>query len=707
MTTTGITSKKRLVFFLFFLIAVFIILIVRLGWIQIYQGAELKKMAQQNWTRDLMVTPKRGLILDRNGKVLAKSASADTVALRPNQIEDPEELARKLSPILDIDAEVILKKATDKSKSEIWLARQITREQSNKIRQLQLKGVAFTEESKRCYPNKNFASHILGFTGIDGQGLDGIEIKFDEELRGTPGKIETETDALGRKIPFSTDKYIPPRDGYDLVLTIDEVIQHFAEKAAENALIENKAKSVTAVVMDPNTGEILAMASKPDYDPNEFPPKSAKTWQEVQALTRNFAVSGAYEPGSTFKIITAAAALEEGAVKPNETLNCNGYKVVDGQRIRCWRSYNPHGPQTFVEGVQNSCNPVFMELAERLGPDTFYKYIRNFGFGKNTGIQLPGETPGIVMNQANVKPVDLARISFGQAIAVSPIQLITAVSAVANGGYLMQPTIVKELRDKEGNVVEEYKPEVIRQVISEETSDIMRDILESVVSEGSGRHAYIEGYKVAGKTGTAQKYEKGVVSRDKHVASFIAFAPADHPKIAVLVVIDEPGVVPYYGGTIAAPVVKQIMADTFKYLNIPPEIEKKDQAEEKKVTVPEVRGLTLQEAIDKLDEVGLQYLIDGTGAIVTDQTPKPQATVSDKSIVLLYLEDDDQAQSQPEGIQVPDLTGMSMREANNTVAAMGLRIKINGSGVVVGQTPEPGTTVSPGDLIEVYLEAPQ
>jgi stage V sporulation protein D (sporulation-specific penicillin-binding protein) len=707
LTTTGIITKKRLVFFLFFLIAVFIFLIGRLGWIQLFQGAQLKKMAQENWTRNLKVTPKRGLILDRNGKVLAKSASADTIALRPNQIEDPEELARKLSPILGIDEEVILEKATDKTKSEIWLARQITREQSNEIRQLQLKGIAFTEESKRYYPNKNFASHILGFTGVDGQGLDGIEIKFDDDLKGSPGKIETETDALGREIPFSTDKYIPPRDGYDLVLTIDEVIQHFAEKAAENALIENKAKSVTAIVMDPSTGEILAMVNKPDYDPNEFPPKSAKTWQDVQALTRNFAVSNVYEPGSTFKIITAAAALEEGVIRPNDELYCSGHKVVDGQRIKCWRSYNPHGAQTFVKGVQNSCNPVFMEVAERLGLEAFYSYIRNFGFGKKTGIQLPGEASGIVMNQGNVKPVDLARISFGQAIAVTPIQLVTAVSAVANGGYLMQPTIVKELRDKEGNVVEEYKPQAVRQVISEETSEIMRDILESVVSEGTGRHAYLEGYKVAGKTGTAQKYVNGVISRDKHVASFIGFAPADDPKLTVLVVIDEPGVVPYYGGTIAAPVVKQIISDTFKYLNISPDVEQEGENQQKKVTVPEVRGLTLQEAINKLDEVGLQYLIDGTGAIVTQQTPKPQAVVSNKSIVLLYLEDNGQVQGQTEGIEVPDLTGMSMREANNTIAAMGLRIKINGSGIVVKQSPEPGTIVSSDELIEVYLEAPQ
>ena len=464
------------------------------------------------------------------------------------------------------------------------------------------------------------------------------------------------TDAQGRELPESDRKYYEPQDGLNLILTIDEVIQHFAEKAVENALIETQAKRVMAIVMEPKTGDILAMAIKPDYDnnnPREVPEDLADEWDNMSSteqynalfkIWRNPAISDTYEPGSTFKTITTAAGLEEGVVKPEDRFYCSGSVLVAGRRLKCWRSYNPHGSQTFIEAVQNSCNPVFIEVGQRLGKENFYKYIKGFGFGTPTNIKLLGEASGIVRNIDSIGPVELANISFGQGISITPIQLITAVSAIVNDGYLMEPRIAKKLIDNEGNTIHEFQPRVVRQVISKETSATMRQILESVVTDGSGRGAYIPGYKVGGKLVLHKSAEGGRYVSGKYVSSFVGFAPSNDPRITVLVVIDEPGGGSYYGGVIATPVVKNIISDTLRYLDVKPQYteEEAKQLMKEKVIVPEVRNMKLKDAIKLLEENKLKYRLEeeqgepAEDSLVLDQTPRANAKVNEGSVVIIY-----------------------------------------------------------------------
>ncbi|WP_457921088.1 penicillin-binding transpeptidase domain-containing protein [Thermoanaerobacter thermocopriae] len=430
------------------------------------------------------------------------------------------------------------------------------------------------------------------------------------------------------------------------------------------------------------TGEILALANRPNFNPNnpfEGPQEEwFKSW-------RNKAISDSYEPGSVFKTVTASAALEEKLVGVNEQFYCPGYITVAGHRINCWAT---HGSENFVKGVQNSCNVVFVTLGQRLGVETFYKYIHEFGFGQMTGIFLPGEAPGLVLSQNNVGPVELGTNSFGQGIAVTPLQMITAVSAIANGGKLMQPLIVKSIVDSNGKVVKEFKPKVVRQVISEETSSIMREILKSVVTEGTGKAGYIEGFDVAGKTGTTEKYMPG-----KYVASFIGFAPADDPKVIALVVIDEPNSPEgHFGSQLAAPVVKSILEDTLKYLEVQPKgIEKP-----KTVIVPDVRNMKLYEAENAILSNNLSFIIEGSGDTVFDQMPKPGAIVEENTQVILYLNAE-----KIQEVVVPDLTGKSVKEATEILNSLGLKIKIKGSGFAVNQNPKEGAILKKGETVEV------
>ncbi|MEA4848583.1 MAG: penicillin-binding transpeptidase domain-containing protein, partial [Clostridiaceae bacterium] len=467
-----------------------------------------------------------------------------------------------------------------------------------------------------------------------------------------PGRNIIMTDAHGEILPGSDTKYYEPQDGLNLVLTIDEVIQHFAEKAVENAVIENKAKRVTAIVMDPKTGDILGMTSKPDFDnndPRKIPEELADKWgtmsekEQLEALYkiwRNPAISDSYEPGSTFKVITSSAGLEENVVKPDDHFNCIGHITVAGIKLKCWRSYRPHGVQTFAEAVKNSCNPVFVEVGQRLGKEKLYKYIKAFGFGSPTGVNLPGEASGIVRNLSGIGPVDLANNSFGQGISVTPIQLIAAFSAVANDGFLMEPRIAKKVIDDEGKTVNEFESRTVRQVISKETSATMRQILEFAV--GPTASSYIPGYKVAGKTGTAQKAEGGRYVPGKFVSSFCGFAPANDPKVTVLVVIDEPGGNQYFGGVIAAPVAKSIIYDTLRYMDVKPQYTEEEQKLMAKplVKVPEVRNMPLKDAIKELTKSKLKYSVEAEyehsmESTILDQTPKPGADINEGSIVIL------------------------------------------------------------------------
>ena len=717
MSAPAITNRKRLLVFLLTITLIFLALIVRTGYIQLVWGNELQGKALDQWTRTLDVYPQRGIIYDRNRVVLAQSASADSIAVRPSQLEDPKDTSDKLAAILQLDAEELYKKLSDKDKSEVWVKRQLSREESVKVRELNIKGIYFTEEPKRYYPNGNLASHILGFTmkyAEPGEGLkgqEGLELYYDKYLKGVPGQIVMETDAKGRETSTNVERLIPPINGWNVILTIDQTIQYFTEKYVSDAMDNYQANKIYAIVMDPKTGDILAMANRPDFDPND-PPRELG-YEGMEAFVKNIAVKDNMDPGSTFKIVTAASALEAGVVTTNSTFNDPGYRMVDGVKIKCWKT-GGHGHETFYQAVQNSCNPAFMDMSMGLGVERFYDFLTAFGFGNRTGVDIAGEEKGVLMNEESVKKVDLARMGFGQAIAVTPLQLINAVSAVINGGALMEPRLVKALEFDDGTeqAYQEMEPVKVRQVISPATSEIMRDVLLSVVSEGSGKKAYIPGYRVGGKTGTAQKYNPGGgIKQGAVIASFIGFAPAEDPQVVVLFMVDEPKVAVDFGSVVAAPYVKMILEDTLKYLGVEPVFDEKTKEETEMVTIPDVTGKPLTEAANLLREAKLDYLAESTGTSVTKQMPLPGAEVMVNTTVLLYTgsgsEAPEEQQGEGEQIAVPDVTKKSVREANNILTSAGLQLRIEGSGVSVSQDPPAGTMVAPDTVVTVQFEPPQ
>lgn len=722
MSLPTLSTKRRLIFALLFISALIFALIIRLGYIQIVQGEELKKQALEQWTRGIPVQARRGLILDRNGKKLAISISRDTVWCRPIDIENPKEDAKKIAEILNLDEDEVYNKITSKQ-SIVKIKQWIEKEESEALRKANINGIEIAEDNKRYYPFGNFASHIIGHTNIDQVGQYGVEAAYNKYLTGTAGKWVKTTDAAGRQLPYETEKLYEAKNGLNVVLTLDETIQHFAEKAALEVLVKNKAKNVSIIVMEPETGDLLAMANKPDYDPNSptspTSDEEAQLWEGLSqdellkewfANWRNFAINDVYEPGSTFKIITAAAALEENVVNPNSKFYCSGYvrQIKSGKPIKCWRYYNPHGSQTFVEGVQNSCNVVFVELGLRLGAEKFYEYLKAFGFGEVTGIGFSGESPGIIPSSPDViKDVNIATISFGQGIAITPIQLVTAVSAVANGGNLMVPRVVKSLVDDEGNVVHTYEPEIKRKVLSEQTSRTLLEILESVVTDGTGKNAYVPGYRVAGKTGTAQKVIDGRYADGKYISSFVAIAPANDPKIVVAVIIDEPSNGAYYGGQIAAPVAGEVVKDILSYLDIEPQFtdEELEQNEKENVTVPDLINKEIKEASRLILSLGLKYNTDAyfieEGAVVLDQFPLPGSVVKRGSNIDIYVES---KRPENEKIIVPDLTGTTREQAVEALNQLNLRFEFSGSGIVIDQIPKAGTEVDFNSLVNVILD---
>jgi stage V sporulation protein D (sporulation-specific penicillin-binding protein) len=715
VSAPAVTNRRRLLALLLIIFLLLFALIIRSGYIQLVWGQELQDKALNQWTRSLDVYPQRGIIYDRNKEILSQSATADSIAVRPRQLADAKDTAAKLAEILDMDEDSLYEKIADKTKSEVWVKRQLTREQSVAIRGLNIKGIYFTEEPKRYYPNGNLASHILGFTmkyaepaeGIVGQ--EGIELYYDKYLKGLPGKIIMETDAQGKETPTNVERMVPPIDGWNVILTIDQVIQHFAEKAVSDAMEQYQADKVYCIVMDPKTGDILAMANRPDFDPNE-PPRELG-YEGMEAFIKNIAVKDNMDPGSTFKIITTAAALESGVASVNSTYNDPGYRIVDRQRINCWK-HGGHGHQTLHEALQNSCNPAFMDMALGMGVSQFYDYLEAFGFDSKTGIDINGEERGVMISEASVKNVDLARIGFGQSIAVTPIQLINATAAVINGGNLMEPRLVKALEFDDGNeyIYEEIEPVTVRRVVSENTSSIMRDILESVVNKGSGKNARIPGYTVGGKTGTAQKYSStGGIKQGAVIASFIGFAPTDDPQLLVLFMVDEPKVAVDFGSVVAAPYVKMILEDSLNYLGVEPVFDDDSKEERKMVEVPDVTGKTLTEATKELRDIGLDYLAEQTGTEVARQMPLAGAEVMVGTTVLLYTgpENAEPGSEDDLKVEVPDVSNKSIREVNNILTSVGLRLRIEGTGLAVSQNPEPGTMVEPDTLITVTFEVPE
>ncbi len=718
--------KVRVLVFMLIFVGMIGALVVRTGWLQVVDGAYLKKAATQQQTRDKVINSKRGTIYDRNGKELAVSASVEMVTVAPNEIKESESaplVAKKLADILSMSYDDVYKIVTKKSAYEI-VKRKVEKEQTDQIRALKAAketkkafgGVSLEEDTKRYYPFGNFASHVIGFTGTDNQGLYGIEKAYDEDLRGTAGRVISAKNAIGVEMPYKYEKKYDSKDGLSVVLTIDETIQHFAEKHLEQAMAEtNPAMGASVIVVSPKTGGILAMATKPDFDLNkpfeiidtgmlagiESLPAEQQKDARSQALTklwRNKAVSDTYEPGSVFKILTAAMGLEEGVVKPTDNFVCTGAVKVGGETIHCWKTQG-HGAETFKEGFKNSCNPVFMGVGERVGADRFIRYFKNFGLDAKTGFDIIGESQSVFHKPETFREVELATSSFGQSFNVTPLQMVAAISAVVNGGKLYKPHIVKELKDKDGNTVKTIEPTMVRQVISEQTSATMREFLEYVVTDGTGKNAYIKGFRVGGKTGTSEKQPRG---NGKYIASFLGIAPADDPELLVLVAIDEPTGYLHQGSQIAAPVARNIIEDSLRYMGAEPQFSAEELAT-MQATVPEVRGLTVADAKNALTTAGFGIKVVGGGDTVVDQLPKPAASLSKKSNVIVYTEG-----AQETKVTVPNLVGMNMADVKNTLTSLGLNLEILGSvasdmktAPAVRQDPAEGTQVLPATTVRV------
>lgn len=685
----------------------FLVLSARLFYLQVLAAEDLQRRAQAQWTSESVIAPTRGAIYDRNGAVLAMSATAYTASASPRQIKDPQAFAELLAPVLDMEPDQIAGRVADTSKGGVTIKRQLSRETAQQLKSMMLEydnagsdaldGLYLEQESRRYYPMGEFAAQLLGITTIDGVGQAGLEQSLNDYLSGRAGRVLEQIDGKGREVSGGASEYVPAVDGGSVVLTIDASIQAFAERAAREAMAVNNAKSVRVLVMQPQTGEILALVCKPDYDLNDPPRDDVETLTERM---RNTVVSDAYEPGSTFKILTAAAALDAGVTNVDEGFYCSGSTYVEGGRIRCWG--NPHGAQSMAEALENSCNPVFVELALRMGIERFYDYMERFGIGEKTGVDIPGEGSGIVIDESVVKRVDLARIGFGQSVAVTPLQLLTAACSVVNGGKLLTPYVVKEIRSQSGEVIERGQSVVRGQTISQQTSDTMRALLENVVSDGGGRNAYIEGYRVGGKTGTAQVYKDGVVSSDTHIGSFLGFAPMDDPQIAVLVIVDEADVAVDFGSTTAAPFARDILEQSLVYLGVAPTSEEEPLAQ---TSVPDVTGLTLEEAIASLEEAELAHVLSGAGARVTGQLPAAGAGMAEGSLVMLYVDGEVEA-GENDRVTVPDVTGLSVAEANRLLRSCGLKMRIEGSGVAVSQSPAALERVTPTTCVTVTFRPP-
>lgn len=624
---TLFSLKKRILAILLVISFIFCALVVRLFVIQIINGSSLQLRATDQWTRDLSIVAPRGSIYDRTGSTLAVSYTTYNVYVRAREVTSPSQTAYVLSQELDLDYASVYEKVTKRSVSEVLIKMQVDGETAEQIYNAKLDGVYLAETSDRYYPNGNLLSQVLGFISVDNVGQTGVEAYYNNLLKGEDGYSYVQSDLQGKEIGGSLRYYVPATAGDDLILTIDSKMQLILEQALEKIMTEQLPKSVAGLIMDADTSEILALSNKPSFDLNDVPRDDL---EQLFEQSRIKIVTDIYEPGSTFKILTVAAALEEGLVSLDDTFYCPGYRVIDGERIKCWKTIG-HGQQTLAEAFANSCNCCFMDLALRLGVDKFYQYMEKFGLGKKTGIDIAGEGSGILMPKSQVRTVDLARMGFGHAVAVSPIQLLSAVACIVNGGTYNQPKVLsKIMSDSE---IEEVETKVREQgVISEETSQIVNYLLERAENK-TGKYTFVEGYNVGGKTGTAQKYsESGGIAQGKYISSFIGTYPADDPKYIVFIMVDEPSAGAYYGSIVAAPYGKIVFSNLFEYLGE----EKQDESVVVKyVTMPNLVGLSLTEAAVELKKLNLYYELDGEGEYVTEQLPPPGTSIQEGTTVIL------------------------------------------------------------------------
>ena len=721
------------------ILIVFVLLIGRIGFLQFVEGSSLKEMAYKQQSINQIISPKRGNIYDSTGKVLATSASVDTITINPNSIKDEnddeqktkdlkEKVAKAFSDIFGLDYNSTLEKVTSTAQVET-IAKKVEKDKVDQLKNWMEEnkisaGINIDEDTKRYYPYNNALSHVLGFCGDDNDGKYGIELEWNSTLTGTAGKIVSSKDGSlsGQEIPNAAESYIAPENGSNLTLTIDLNVQTIVEKYLKQACIDNQCtRGGSCIIMNPKNGDILAMANYPDFDLNNHNTPTASYAENYESLSteeqynvlytmwKNKSISDLYEPGSIFKLITASVALEEDITGPDVAgdFNCTGAEQFkDGSNtvtIRCWSTV-PHGEQSLRVALGNSCNPAFMRLAARITAPTLYKYYKAFGLFDTTGVDLPGESNSIFTKLEDVGEVELATAAFGQrTVNITPLQMITAVCAIANDGVLMKPRIVKQVTNSDTGAVTNIDPVEVRQVLSSETAETMKSMMESVVVSGTGSRGAVTGYSVGGKTGTSEPIEAN--KTDGYVASYLAISPVEDTQVVILLALYDPtnkerG---HQGGTIAGPVVSQILTEVLPYLGIPSDEDTNSNSKDNSIMVPDIRNKTITEAEKILQEAGFNTKIntknDKNSTIVVDQVPKPGVSLSKDSIIVLYDADNAVRTS----VTVPDLTGKNLSQAKSILKGLNLNISVNGSGTVVSQDPAKETKVEEGSVINVNL----
>lgn len=716
MAFVPIANKKRIAFILICFFIMLLVIIGRLVYIQIIKADYFKELAYSQQTKEREVEAKRGTIYDATGtKVFAQSVSMSKVILYPTAIDNKEEVGKKLAEILEMDLDKVMNKLNKKSSSET-LATNVSDEKSQQILKYiadtDISGIKVDEDITRIYPYGTLLAHTLGFTGTDNQGLAGLEAYYDEELSGIPGKIVGSFDGRGNETPYTNEQYVEAEDGKDLILTIDASIQSIVEKHLKKAYEENVAKYVNIIVMRPTTGEVLAIASAPTFDPNEpfsiNDPELEANWDTytpeerssyLYAMWRNKVISDTAEPGSSFKIVTATAALEEGVTDiDSKNFYCAGTMKVDSWNIKCWRYYNAHGSESLREGIMNSCNPVFMQASSKLGVEKYCKYLEAFNLYGKTGIDLPGEQSGIMHDPDTMTTVDLATTSFGQTIQITTLQTAVNYCAVANGGYLVTPYVVKEIRSQDGSYLEKTQSKKVKQIMSETTAANVLSALEDTVKTGTGKAARISGYRIAGKTATA---EIGRGAGSTYMAGFAGIAPVNNPQVVVVCnVMDPKGPAGHQGSTISGPVVAAIIEEILSYLDIAPEYTITDSNSTNEKIVPDLTNMTYSEAAQALQNVGMNIAADydfEEGSVIKDQIPKKGASLVEGSTIRVYKTEEEEK----ENATVPDVRGMSTSATLSKMKKAGLNLRIIGNGYVLTQDPSPGQNIQKGSIVTV------
>ena len=693
------------------------LLLVKMLYLTVIKGPELAEKAETQWKSEMNLTAMRGNIVDRNGSILVTSTNVYRIEVDMDTlktyIEDEkttvEKVSSDLAEALGASYDDIYGKLSDEENKFIILSKGLEKDVIDKVKSLEIRGLVYYDEIERYYPNGNYLSQVLGIINSEGVGLTGLELQYDDYLSGLSGIRIGGVDAYSNDLPFVSGKQTNAINGKDIVTTIDENLQYYAELVANEGLETYKAKRVSITIMNPNNGEILAMASTPGYDPND-PYEGYENFEgdtendKIQNMWRNSIVSDTYEPGSTFKIITMAAAMEEGLIHDDDVFVCNGSKTFGDVNVHCW-NLSGHGAQTAAEILKNSCNVGFMELGARLGAEKLNEYIKKLGFGSITGIDLPGEAEGIVKSTNSISDIDLATIAFGQTNTLNALQLLTAVNAVANGGNLIQPHIVKEIthKDSNGNTIVDKTIEgkTTENVLSEKTSATLREYLERTATQDAGAGTFVQGYDIGGKTGTAQKVdiEIGSYSADKYIASMVAMTPVDDPQLTVYISVDEPSTGVYYGGQVASPLMKKLFSHIFAYIESP--TGKASYSISKDVVIPEVRGKSIEEAKSILEENGLGCEINGDGNTIVSINPYPGTTVKAGSKITLTASSKSSIDNK---IIMPDLAGTTVEFAINLLDNLGLQYEYEGSGKVVEQSISSGELISSGTKVKLVFK---